>query len=175
MNSVTLVGRLAGDVELRQTPQGTDVASFAVAVDRDYTGANGQREADFINIVAWRQSAQFAAKYFRKGSPIAVTGRLQTRKYQDKSGANRVAVEVVASQIGFVPAPVGWRQGGGQTPPAQSGSFAPAAGIPAAYQQTAFPGTGQSHQAQAAYTAGAWAQGSAEDFAPITDPEDLPF
>ena len=184
MNVVVLVGRLVADPQLRQTQQGTAVASFRVAVDRSFAGPNGQRQADFIDCVAWRQSAEFAAKYFQKGSPIAVQGSLQTRQYQDKNGNNRTAVEVVAGQISFVPAPAGWRQGAapnaapGAAQTAVQPVFAPAAGESAVYQQQAMPGAGQSHQARAGYAApagGGWAQGADSDFAPINDDGDLPF
>lgn len=177
INSVVLVGRLVADPQLRQTQQGTAVASFRVAVDRSFTGPNGQRQADFIDCVAWRQSAEFAAKYFQKGSPIAVQGSLQTLQYQDKTGANRTAVEVIVSQISFVPAPAGWRQNSSQSaaPSAPQAGFAPAMGEPV-YQQQAMPGTGQSHQARTGYAAApAYSQGSADDFATIEETEDLPF
>ena len=162
VNSVILVGRLTGDPALRKTQQGTSVAGFCVAVDRRTSG--GERVADFINCTAWAASAEFLAKYFRKGSPIAVCGSIQTRKYQDKNGNSRTAVEVVASQISFVPAPAGTRQGG-------ASAAAPNV-MDEGYDQMAMPGAGQSRHAAAGYT---YAQGSAEDFALIEESEDLPF
>ena len=102
LNVVVLMGRLVADPQLRQTPQGTSVASFRIAVDRNFARQGEQRQADFIDIVAWRQQAEFVSKYFQKGSPIVVEGSLQTRQYQDKNGNNRTAVEVVATQINFV-------------------------------------------------------------------------
>ena len=101
LNIVAIMGRLVYDPELKTTPQGTSVCSFRIACDRSYTPKGQQRQADFIDVVAWRQSAEFVSKYFQKGSMIAIEGSLQTRKYQDKQGNNRTAVEVLANQISF--------------------------------------------------------------------------
>lgn len=101
LNSVALMGRLVYDPELRTTPQGTSVCSFRLAVDRSFVRQGEQRQADFLDLVAWRQTAEFVCKYFHKGSLIAVAGSLQSRQYQDKQGNNRTAVEVVASQVSF--------------------------------------------------------------------------
>lgn len=102
MNSVSLVGRLTRDPELRQTQSGLSVASFTVAVDRRYTNNDGQREADFIACVAWRQTAEFVAKYFVKGQRIGLTGSLQTRQYTAQDGSKRTVCEVVAENVEFV-------------------------------------------------------------------------
>ena len=101
INNVTLMGRLTAAPELKQTTSGTSVMAFCIAVDRRFQQKDGERQADFINCVAWRNTAEFIAKYFSKGDMIAVTGEIQTRKYQDKSGNNRVAVEVVINQASF--------------------------------------------------------------------------
>lgn len=101
LNVIALMGRLVYDPELKTTPQGTSVCSFRIACDRSYTQKGEQRQADFIDVVAWRQSAEFVSKYFQKGSMIAIEGSLQTRQYQDKQGNNRTAVEVLANQISF--------------------------------------------------------------------------
>lgn len=101
INIVAIMGRLVYDPELKTTPQGTSVCSFRIACDRSYTPKGQQRQADFIDVVAWRQSAEFVSKYFQKGSMIAIEGSLQTRQYQDKQGNNRTAVEVLANQISF--------------------------------------------------------------------------
>ena len=98
---VALMGRLVADPQLRQTTTGKNVASFRVAVDRGRKDANGQNQADFFDIVAWDKSAEFVCRYFQKGSMIAVEGRLQSRNYQDKSGNNRNAVEVVVNNVSF--------------------------------------------------------------------------
>lgn len=101
LNVVALMGRLVADPQLRQTTTGKNVASFRVAVDRGRKDANGQNQADFFDIVAWDKSAEFVCRYFQKGSLIAVEGRLQSRNYQDKSGNNRNAVEVVVNKVSF--------------------------------------------------------------------------
>lgn len=99
MNVCVLMGRLTADPELRQTGSGNSVTSFTVAVDRQY--AKEEKQADFINVVAWRKTAEFVKQYFKKGQMIAVEGRIQTRKYEDKDGNNRTAFEVVADNISF--------------------------------------------------------------------------
>jgi len=101
INCIVLMGRLTADPELRTTQGGISVTRFSIAVDRNYTDPNGERTADFIEIVAWRQQADFVTKYFKKGSMIAVQGALQTRKYEDRSGNKRTAYEVVANHISF--------------------------------------------------------------------------
>lgn len=100
-NLVVLTGRLTETPELKTTPSGVSVTSFAIAVSRPYRKDKDQ-ETDFINIVAWRQTAEFIAHYFTKGSLIGITGAIQTRKYQDKNGNNRTAFEVVANEAQFV-------------------------------------------------------------------------
>lgn len=101
LNHITLMGRLTRDPELRRTGNGIAVASFTLAVDRDYKGQNGEKECDFIDIVAWRNTAEFAEKYFEKGQMAIVSGRLTSRRYEDKNGNKRTAYEVVASNIYF--------------------------------------------------------------------------
>lgn len=101
LNTVTLMGRLTENPELKKTPTDISVTTFAVAVDRDYVTKGEQRQADFIDVVAWRSTADFVAKYFTKGSMIAIVGALQTRSYEDKNGNKRKAVEVVASKVSF--------------------------------------------------------------------------
>lgn len=111
INNVTLMGRLTAAPELKQTASGTSVTAFCIAVDRRYQPKDGEKQADFINCVAWRNTAEFITKYFNKGDMIAVTGEIQTRKYQDKSGNNRVAVEVVIDNASFC----GGKNSGGNT------------------------------------------------------------
>ncbi|MBR6608806.1 MAG: single-stranded DNA-binding protein [Oscillospiraceae bacterium] len=99
MNVVALIGRLTGDVEVRQTPNGVSVCSFSIAVDR-YT--NGERKADFINCVAWRETGENIARFFRKGHRIGINGSIQTRQYQDRdTGKNRTAFEVLVDRFHF--------------------------------------------------------------------------
>ena len=93
INVVVLQGRLVADPELRTTQNGISVARFRVAVDRDFAGQGGNRQADFIDIVAWRGAAEFVCKYFTKGQMIALHGRVQTRSYEDKNGNKPSAVE----------------------------------------------------------------------------------
>ena len=151
LNVVAIMGRLVADPELRTTPAGYSVCSFRIACDRSYVQQGQQRQADFIDIVAWRQQADFVSKYFQKGSLIAVEGSLQTRQYQDKQGSKRTAVEVVANNISFA----GAKRQDGQN-------------VPSYEQQT------DSHVEQAKAQTG-FAQGSADDFAVINDGDDLPF
>ena len=101
MNKVILMGRLTHDVDLRQTPQGVSVARFSIAVNRRYKDQNGNYPADFINCVAWRQTGEFVARYFRKGSMIAVTGSIQTRTWDGQDGKKNYATEVVVDEAYF--------------------------------------------------------------------------
>ena len=101
LNHITIMGRLTKDPELRRTQSGHAVASFALAVDRDFTGKDSEKETDFIDCVAWRATADFVSKYFSKGRMAAVSGRIQTRNYTDKDGNKRKAVEVVADNVYF--------------------------------------------------------------------------
>lgn len=161
LNVVALMGRLVYDPELKTTQNGTNVCSFRIAVDRSFTRQGEERKADFIDVTAWRQTAEFVSKYFQKGSMIAVEGSLQTRQYQDKSGNNRTSTEVLASQVSFC--------GGKATEKPAVHDFD---------QQT------ESHvrEANAAHSAPQtpqsvpeYSQGSADDFSVIDDSEDLPF
>ena len=100
-NLVVLTGRLTADPELKSTPNGIPVTTFSIAVNRNYR-AGEEQQTDFINIVAWRQRAEFITKYFKKGSMIGIEGSIQTRRYQDKNGNNRTAFEVVVNNAQFV-------------------------------------------------------------------------
>lgn len=101
INNVTLMGRLTAAPELKTTTSGTNVTAFSIAVERRFQSKDGEKIADFINCVAWRNTAEFICKYFNKGDMIAVTGEIQTRKYQDSNGNKRVAVEVVIDNVSF--------------------------------------------------------------------------
>ena len=102
LNHITIMGRLTRDPELRRTGSGIAVASFTVAVDRDFGGRDGgEKETDFIDCVAWRQTGEFVSKYFTKGSMIVVSGRLQIRNWNDKDGNKRRSAEVVADNCYF--------------------------------------------------------------------------
>ena len=102
LNRVVLIGRLTKDPELRHTQNGHAVANFDLAVDRPFTGQDGEKETDFIRINVWRKQAENAANYLQKGSMAAVEGRLQIRSYQDKEGIKRKAAEVVADNVRFL-------------------------------------------------------------------------
>lgn len=101
LNHIVIMGRLTRAPELRHTQTGTPVASFTLAVERDYASQGGERETDFIDIVAWRSTAEFAAKYFVKGQLVAVSGRLQIRDWTDTDGHKRRNAEVVADSVYF--------------------------------------------------------------------------
>lgn len=100
LNHITIMGRLTRDPELRRTGSGVACANFTVAVDRDF-GKDGQKETDFIDCVAWRQTGEFVSKYFSKGSMIVVSGRLQIRGWTDKDGNKRSTTEIVADNVYF--------------------------------------------------------------------------
>ena len=105
LNKAILIGNLTADPELKQTPSGISVVSFTIAINRRYqskNAADGQQTADFINIVAWRQTAEFVTRYFKKGKPILVCGSIQSRSYTDGQGNKRYITEVVADEVGFV-------------------------------------------------------------------------
>ena len=159
LNVVAIMGRLAADPQLRQTTTGKNVASFRIACDRGRRDANGQSQADWLDVVAWDRTAEFVCKYFQKGSLIAIDGRLQSRQYQDKNGNNRTAVEVVANNVNFAGSKSnGSNQGGGSYQ-----NVAPS-------YQNAAPARPAAVEAAPSYSAG-----NADDFAVIDDSDDLPF
>ena len=114
MNNCVLCGNLTKDVELTSTTNGTAVGRFTLAVQRSYANENGEREADFINIVVWRGQAENCAKYLKKGSKALVTGELHIRSYEDKDGVKKYATEIVANQVEFVGQKA---SGDGENPP----------------------------------------------------------
>ncbi len=149
INKVILVGRICTDLELRQTPSGASVCSFMVACNRPYTPKDGgERQADFIPVVAWRTQADFVSKYFAKGNAIGIEGSLQSRSYQDKEGNKRTSYDVNAERITFVES-----KSSAQAAPSQPkpNNYNPAPAQPSTF-----------------------ANGSMEDFATIDD-DDLPF
>lgn len=148
LNKVILMGRLTRDPELRTTPQGVSVCSFSIAVDRGYARQGEERQADFINIVAWRSTAEFVSKYFVRGQMIAVVGRIQTRNYDDKDGKRVYVTEVVADEISFADS----KRDNGQAAPAATYTTAAPAQAP---QQTQPP--------------------VSDGFQVVPDEDDLPF
>lgn len=101
INNITIMGRLTQSPELKTTGNGIEVTSFCVAVDRGYQKEGDEKQTDFINCVAWRKTAVFISQYFTKGQMIALTGSIQTRKYEDRDGKTRTATEVLASNVSF--------------------------------------------------------------------------
>lgn len=153
LNVAVLMGRLVADPELRHTPNGVSVTSFTIAVDRSYVKSGTERQTDFIDIVAWRNTAEFVCKYFRKGQLAAVQGSIQTRSYTDKDGNKRKAFEIVADNVHFAePKRDGASAGGYQSTKQENTS------------------TAQSEQPAAAYTSG-----DTGDFEEIPSDDDLPF
>lgn len=102
LNKVILIGHMTADPELKQTQGGTSVCSFSIGVSRKYTKQGEQPQSDFINIVAWRNTAEFVSRYFRKGNAICICGSLQTRSWTDNNGNKRYATEVIADEVSFV-------------------------------------------------------------------------
>lgn len=148
LNCAVIMGRLTADPELRTTPNGISVTSFSVAVDRSYQRAGEERQTDFINVVAWRNTAEFVSRYFRKGSMIAVQGSIQTRNYEDRNGNKRTAFEIVADNVSFC----------GSKSEIGTGGAAPA------------------RQAAPAAPAPSFSTGSADDFDDLSSDEELlPF
>ena len=101
LNKVILIGNLTADPEVKQTQSGLAVVSFTIAVNRRVS-KDAEQKTDFINIVAWRKTAEFVGQYFKKGKPILVCGSIQTRSYKDKNDNKRIAVEILADEVGFV-------------------------------------------------------------------------
>ena len=161
LNHITIMGRLTRDPELRRTGSGVAVASFTIACDRDFAPQGQEKETDFIDVVAWRQTGEFAAKYFAKGRMAIVSGRLQIRSWKDKDGNNRKTAEVVADNIYF---------GDSKTDSNQGGYNAPAPGY------SAPAGNYGSAPANSYGTYGGGYAAPASDFAMMNDDDStLPF
>ena len=136
LNHIIIMGRLTRDPELRRTQNGTAVTSFSLAVDRDFKSQSGEKETDFIDVVAWRSTAEFVHQYFSKGRMAVVEGRLQIRDWKDQNGNNRRSAEVVAENVYFGDSK---RDGGNNAGPAASaptGGYnrAPAGGLSSTYE-----------------------------------------
>ena len=154
LNKIFIMGRLTRDPELRRTGSGTPVTSFSLAVDRDFKSQSGEKETDFIDVVAWRGTAEFVSKYFTKGRMAVVEGRLQIRDWTDRDGGKRRSAEVVADNVYF-----------GDSKREASGDYGapPAYGAPASYGA---PAAGR----------GAAPAGGMSDFAEIGEEDgELPF
>lgn len=153
-NRAILMGRLTADPELKQTPNGVSVCSFRIAVDRGYTPRGGERQTDFLDIVAWRSQAEFVSKYFNKGKMILVEGSIETRQYTDKDGNNRRVFEIIADNVRFAES--------------KSASTSSRGGN----ESMSFPAP---NQAPAANAGVSYSSGNVDDFAELDDDGDLPF
>ena len=162
LNTAILMGRLTADPELRHTPNNVAVTSFTLACDRSYVKAGAERQVDFIDIVAWRNTAEFVSRYFRKGQLVAVQGSIQTRTYTDKDGNKRKAFEIVADNVHFAePKRDSYSQPGGyQNAGYQSGG---------GYQQAGVAARPENEQPVV------YASGNTEDFQEMPSDDDLPF
>ena len=150
LNKVILGGRLTSDVELKQTQTGTPVCSFSIAVNRRFAGKDAPQQADFFNVTAWRATAEFVARYFKKGSSICVVGSLQNRSWTDQQGQKRYATDIVADEVQFVDS----RSEGGSYDNVQQGGY-----TPDAYSTPSFSS----------------AATSAPNFEEVASDDDLPF
>ena len=170
------MGRLTTAPELKTTPTGVSVTSFSIAVDRNFVRQGEQRQADFINIVCWRQQAEFVCRYFGKGAMIAIDGRLQTRTYQAKDGTNRYVTEVVADNVSFT----GERR--------DNNGYAANNPYPGGYDNSygSTGGYGNSYQSNTGYSqptpptepaqpSAGYSNGSSNDFENMPLDDDLPF
>lgn len=150
LNVAVIMGNLVADPELRQTPSGVAVTSFTVAVSRSFVKQGAERQSDFIDVIAWRHTAEFVTKYFKKGQTIALKGSIQTSTYEDKNGVKRKKFEIVADEVSFT----GSKGNGGGT--------------------DASP-TFQSAPFEISNPAPSFSSGSAGDFEVIDDGDELPF
>ena len=136
LNRIIVMGRLTRDPELRRTQSGIAVTSFSVAVDRDFKSQSGEKETDFIDCVAWRQTAEFVCQYFTKGRMAVVEGRLQMRDWTDKDGGKRRSAEIVADNVYFGDSKPGGSTGASYDAAPPSGGYnAPAGKAPAAFAE----------------------------------------
>ncbi len=131
MNKVFLIGNLTRDPELTETAGGVSVCHFAIAVNRNYTGSDGERQTDFFNVTAWRGLADTVARYTKKGNKVAVTGSIQIRNYEDNQGQRRTAVDVIAQDIEFLTAKNSSSDGDFYDAPSSPAQSAPAKKKPA--------------------------------------------
>lgn len=139
LNKIIVMGRLTRDVELRRTGSGVAVASFTLAVDRDFTSKGNEKETDFIDCVAWRQTGEFVSKYFAKGRMAVVSGSLQIRKWKDKDGNERRSAEVIADSVYFADSKNVAENGDSRPTAAPAGNPAYPVGNPAAPTAWATP------------------------------------
>ena len=178
-NRIILIGRLVADPELRQTPSGASVCSFRIAVQRPFASNGGERQTDVLDIVAWRQQAEFVTRFFHKGNMIGVEGRLETRDYTDRNNQQRRAYEVISDRLFFVESrasannSAGGNAYGGNSfagnAPASGGSYGAPANAPS------FSGNRGNAPANNGSAPSTYASGDFGDFQEIDSDEDLPF
>ncbi len=165
LNSIVIMGRLVADPELRSTTSGIAVSSIRVAVDRDFADKqSGDRQADFFDVVVWRSTAEFVSRYFKKGSMIIVQGSMQSRRWQDKDGNNRISWEIQANNVYFGESKRSGGASGYDDDPNRFDSYTPPPerrNDAAAAQEIAEPTS-------------SYSSGTANDFTPLPD-DDLPF
>ncbi len=146
LNVIAVMGRLVADPELRKTPNGISTTRFTIACDRSYVKSGSERQTDFFDIVAWRSTAEFICKYFKKGQLVAIAGSLQTHTYEDREGIKRKAYEIVVNNANFSESK---RSGGGDSD--------------------------SSFERRTSPEPSSFSVGSPEDFAVVDESEDLPF
>lgn len=173
LNKAILQGRLVADPELRHTQSGVAVASFRIACDRDFKSKDpNAQNADFINIVAWRQTAEFISRYFNKGSMILVDGRIQTRDYTDNNGQRRYVTEIVADNVHFAASKR--ESGGGYNQ--SNGGYNQSNSYGGGYSNAPQSGAQPSYAAPSAYAPSGAGQAPANEFAELNDDDgELPF
>lgn len=175
-NKVILGGRLTADPELKTTPSGISVTSFTVAVNRRFGGKNGEEaQADFFNVTAWRQTAEFITRYFRKASSICVVGSIQTRTWTDQNGQKRFATEIVADEAYFVDAKSESPLAVQQAPANNYNNYAAGAGYGAAPQAPSYVPDGYGFGAAPQAAGNSYSNQPAPKFEDISDDEELPF
>nr|DAQ01488.1 MAG TPA: Single strand binding protein [Caudoviricetes sp.] len=168
-NKVILIGNLTADPELKMTQTGIPVTTFSIAVGRRYAKETDEVKADFINIVCWRKSAEFVAKYFSKGKKILIEGQLQTRSYMANDGTKRTVCEVVADNVSFVESSGSGTQGAGTAQNGAQGTYMPQGSVPYAGTANAAQGSKYTQAAMTEQTP------PENDLTVVGDEEDLPF
>ena len=169
LNKAILVGRLCTEPEMRQTPNGVQVCTFRLAVQRSYAARGGERQTDFLSIVTWRTQADFVSRYFHKGNMIGIDGHIETRSYTDRNNQQRTAFEIIADNVSFVESKASAANGGNDYSGGTSfaGNAAPSYSSPQPAPAPASPAPQQ--------PASNFSSGDFGDFQEIDSDEDLPF
>ena len=167
LNVAILMGRLVADPEIRHTPNDIAVTSFTIAVDRSYVKSGAERQTDFIDVVAWRSTAEFVCRYFHKGQLVAVQGSIQTRSYTDREGIKRKAFEIVADNVHFAES----KRDSYSNPAQNAGGYQQGYSNNSAYQQPSMNGSARPEMEPAS----SFSMGDTGDFEEIPTDDDLPF